>query len=100
MAQANSMNTASARRSAMMVVSPAASMEGDVADLATMARVAELMLHGMVGETEFTDGVVTRHTLSQETISRAVTMVSHVAEMIEAMQAKHFGSICAAPTEH
>ena len=99
MSQAASINTASARRSAIMAVSPTASMEGDVADLATMARVAELMLHGMVGETEFTDGVVTRHTLSQETISRAVTMVSHVAEMIEAMQARHFGAVDA-PTEH
>lgn len=73
-------------------------MEGDISDLVQMAKLAELTLHGVIGETEFYGCDVTRHDLTREGVARAIFAVSHVASLIEAFSAKHFGA--AAHTEH
>lgn len=71
-------------------------MEGDLADLAQMARIAEQQLCEVIGHTEFkysgragTVFEVVRHDLSPDGVTQARFVVSHVAKMIEAIQKKH-----------
>ena len=100
MAQAETNNTPSSPR----VDTSAAAyrsflMEGDVADLAQMAKIAELVLHDVIGQTDFDGCQVVRHDLTPEGVARAIFAVSHVAALIEAFAEKHFGA-SAARTEH
>jgi len=67
-------------------------MEGEISDLAQMAKIAELTLHDVIGETDFDGCQVVRHDLTPESVARAIFAVSHVATLIEAFQQKHCGA--------
>ena len=75
-------------------------MESDVCDIAQMAKIAEITLHGVLGDTEFHGTAVVRDNLTSEGIARAQFAVSHVAKLITDFQAKYFDAPLSAAAAH
>jgi len=67
-------------------------MEADIRDLASMAKLALSAVHCAIGETEFDHDVVTDHTLTQETVTSALFAVSHLSDMIKALERRYYAS--------
>lgn len=70
-------------------------LEGDLSELAQMARIASLSVFEVVGDTEFNrsgDGgqvlEVISHDLTPDGVARALFAVGHVEDMIRALQKK------------
>ncbi|MCW1994796.1 hypothetical protein [Bradyrhizobium diazoefficiens] len=77
-----------------MSISPL-DLEGDLSELAQMARIASLTVFEAVGDTEFNrsgDGgqvfEVISHDLTPDGVARALFAVGHVEDMIRALQKK------------
>ncbi|WBL78797.1 hypothetical protein I3J27_38710 [Bradyrhizobium xenonodulans] len=77
-----------------MPISPL-DLEGDLSELAQMARIASLTVFEVVGDTEFNrsgDGgqvfEVIRHDLTPDSVARALFAVGHVEDMIRTLQKK------------
>lgn len=77
-----------------MPISPL-DLEGDLSELAQMARIASLTVFELVGDTEFHrsgDGgqvfEVVSHDLTPDGVARAMFAVGHVEDMIRALQKK------------
>ncbi|MGY4413206.1 hypothetical protein ACVWW4_004942 [Bradyrhizobium sp. LB7.1] len=84
----------SAAEDRYMPVSPL-DLEGDLSELAQMARIAFLTVFEVVGDTEFNrsgDGgqvfEVISHDLTPDGVARAMFAVGHVEDMIRALQKK------------
>lgn len=70
-------------------------LEGELSELAQMARIASLTVFEVVGDTEFNrsgDGgevfEIIRHDLTPDGIARALFAVGHVEDMVRALQKK------------
>lgn len=77
-----------------MPISPL-DLEGDLSELAQMARIAFLTVFEIVGDTEFSrsgDGgevfEVIQHDLTPDGVARAMFAVGHLEDMIRALQKK------------
>lgn len=77
-----------------MPISPL-DLEGDLSELAQMARIASLTVFEVVGDTEFNrsgDGgqvfEVVSHDLTPDGVARALFAVGHVEDMIRTLQKK------------
>ncbi|MET4487661.1 hypothetical protein [Bradyrhizobium sp. LA7.1] len=70
-------------------------LEGDLSEIAQMARIASLTVFEVIGDTEFSrsgdDGQVfevVSHDLTPDGVARALFAVGHVQDMIRAFQKK------------
>jgi hypothetical protein len=65
-------------------------IEGEVQDLRTMARIAQLQLFGAVGELSGSEGEFYTETPRVEAVQHAVFLVNQMADMAKAFEDRYF----------